>query len=194
MKTITVIHISRLYAIAVVCNPCTHIVYCPRKCEVSLFSTKAEWFARILQEGERVTFITCPEASSTLRKQGILTSRPPGTKPGEPLVAVNHTLGARTQLLRPPSKAASALPQWLPVVLGTFAAAELGSGFFDPNLPVLIAGGLAVAGTSYLGGSQLLIPRLKQLADSSVWYSDVDFSVTVYASVPCVPCIATASS
>ena len=121
-----------------------------------------------VQEGERVTFVTCPEAASTLRKQGFLTSRPPGTKPGEPLVAVNHVLGTRTPLLRPPSKAASALPQWLPVVLGGFVATELGSGFFDPNLPALIAGGLAVAGTSYVSGSQLLIPRLKQLPESSV--------------------------
>jgi hypothetical protein len=122
----------------------------------------------MLQEGERVTFITCPEDSKTLRKQGILTSRPPGTKPGEPLVVMNHTLGMRTDLLRPPSKAASALPQWLPVVLGGFVATELGSGFFDPNLPGLIAGGLAMAGASYVSGSQLLIPRLKQLPESSV--------------------------
>ena len=134
-----------------------------------------------LQEGERVTFITCPEAASTLRKQGFLTSRPPGTKPGEPLVAVNHALGTRTQLLRPPSKAASALPQWLPVVLGSFVATELGSGFFDPNLPALIAGGLAVAGTSYVSGSQLLIPRLKQLPESSVRIS------AIYLPAHCIP-------
>jgi hypothetical protein len=121
-----------------------------------------------MQEGERVTFITCPESSAALRKQGLLTSRPPGTRPGEPLVVVNHALGRRTELMRPPSKAASALPQWLPVVAGSLLVTEVGSGFFDPGLPALIAGGLAVAGTSYLSGSQLLIPRLKQLPESSV--------------------------
>lgn len=118
-----------------------------------------------------MTFVTCPETSSNLRKQGILTSRPPGTKPGEPLTVVNHVLGSKTELLRPPSKAASALPRWLPVVLGSFVATEIGSGFFDPNLPALIAGGLAVAGTSYISGSQMLIPRLKQLPESLVRYS-----------------------
>lgn len=121
-----------------------------------------------LQEGERVSVVACPETSQTLRKQGLLTSRPPSTKPGEPLEVVNHDLGTRTVLVRPTSKAASALPKWLPYAAGLFLAADVGSGFMDANLPTLIAGGAAVAGASFVGGNQFLVPRLKQLPENSV--------------------------
>eukprot|EP00892_Ulva_mutabilis_P001097 jgi/Ulvmu1/10989/UM007_0169.1 len=125
------------------------------------------------QEGERVSVIACPEASQSLRKQGLLTSRPPGTKPGEPLEVVNHELGTRTLLVRPTSKAAAALPPWLPYAAGAFLLADFGSGFVDANLPTLIAGGAAAAGASFVGGNQFLIPRLKQLPEKSVAVEEV---------------------
>lgn len=115
-----------------------------------------------------MSVVACPEASQTLRKQGLLTSRPPSTKPGEPLEVVNHDLGTRTVLVRPTSKAAAALPKWLPYAAGLFLVADFGSGFMDANLPTLIAGGAAAAGASFVGGNQFLVPRLKQLPQSSV--------------------------
>jgi hypothetical protein len=121
-----------------------------------------------MQQGDRVSMVTCPASSSPLRKKGLITSRPPGTRPGEPLVAVNHALGSSTPLVRPPSKAASSLPQWLPWIAGGLMFTEVGSGFLDPNYPVLIAAGLAAATSSVVGGNRFLLPRLKQLPENSV--------------------------
>lgn len=112
--------------------------------------------------------ISCPSNTAKVRKPGFLSSRPPNTKPGEPLVFVRHATGAVMRVVRPSSKASAFIPSWLPWVAGALVIGDSASALLDPNMPALIAAGLAAAGSSAVGGNRLLLPRLKQLPESWV--------------------------
>lgn len=115
-----------------------------------------------------MTVISSPSNSAKLRKQGFLTSRPPNTKPGEPLQFVNHSTAAVTSVVRPVSGAANLIPAWLPWVAGALVLGDGASALVDPSLPALLATGVVALGTSAVGGNRVLLPRLKQLPENSV--------------------------
>jgi len=117
--------------------------------------------------GERVTVVASPSSGAKLRKGGPLSSRPPNTRPGQPLSLVSHATGASTRLLRPPTDAPG-LPSWLAPVLITIALGDAGSALVDPALPLLLAAGAAGAAATLAGGGAFLVPRWKQLPANAV--------------------------
>jgi hypothetical protein len=94
-------------------------------------------------------------------------------------------------VVRPSSKASAFIPSWLPWVAGAIVIGDGASGLLDPNMPALIAAGLAAAGSSAVGGNRLLLPRLKQLPESWVC-PDFGIELTraccVQASLACGIC------
>jgi hypothetical protein len=120
------------------------------------------------QDGERITIVMSPSSSAPLRKGGFLSSRPPQAKPGEPLVVVNHTVGNSMRLVRPTSGAVKALPSWALPALVVTAFGVWGSGFADPNYPLLITGGATTLAASWIGSGSVLLPRFKQLPANTV--------------------------
>lgn len=97
-----------------------------------------------------------------------MSSRPPRSRAGEPLVIVNHSVGSSLRLVRPTSQAARALPSWTLPALAVTASGVLGSGLADPAYPQLITLGAAALTASWVGSSSVLLPRLKQLPVSTV--------------------------
>ena len=116
---------------------------------------------------QRVTVVASPSNTAVTKKKGLLSSRPPGTRPGEPLSIVNHVSGVTSRALRPPIDS-SGLPTWLVPLIVVMAAGDAGSFLLDPSYPLLIAGGAASAATALAGGSTFLIPKWKQLPENMV--------------------------
>ena len=121
-----------------------------------------------------MTVILSPENGAALRKGGLFSSRPPATRPGEPLAIVQHSSATSTRLVRATTSASGRLrvpdvgvKGWattgaLLLVAGTAV------GVLQPDLPATLATGVAAAGTAALSGNKFLLPRLKQLSANSV--------------------------
>lgn len=121
------------------------------------------------QLGERITFVCSPMKNSN-RKRNLLAPSPPGTRPGEAMTATNHKTGVVTQLLPPPmsSSQSGTIPSWYVPAAVMLAGGDAASSLLDPSLPVLITAGAAFAVGSVVAGNTMLIPKLKQLPDSSL--------------------------
>lgn len=116
------------------------------------------------QQGERVTVVSAP--SKNIRKGGFFNASPPGTKPGEALSITNHTTGQVLQLLRPPvSNTQTGLPGWVLPTVVLLAGGDAASSLVDPNLPLLLAAGAATLVGTGVTGTNVLVPRLKQLPE-----------------------------
>ena len=125
--------------------------------------------------GERVTVVCAPQRgapSRAPRRRLLLTSAPPGSRPGEPLEVTNHSTGAVLPLLRAPPKGSSAVPGgvpgWALPLAVLLAGSDAASALVDPALPALLAAGLAATTVSAVAGSTLVVPKLKQLPAGSV--------------------------
>lgn len=92
--------------------------------------------------GDRVTVVCAPETPVFSRRR-LLSSAPPGTKPGEALSMTNHTTQTSTRLLRPPAPGGQDIPGWWLPVAVVLAGSDAASSLVDPALPYLLAGGLA---------------------------------------------------
>lgn len=93
------------------------------------------------QLGERVTVVCAPNKGSNKLRRLVLSTNPPGTQPGEPMLISNHKTGAELQLLRPPPAGSqSAAPGWVLPAAVMLASADAASGLVDPVLPMLITG------------------------------------------------------
>ena len=119
--------------------------------------------------GDRVTVVAAPERGRGKARRLLLTTAPPGLRPGEPVSVVNHRTGAELLLGRPPPPGQSgALPGWALPALVLLAGSDAASALIDPALPALIAAGAAATVGSAVAGNQLLLPRLKQLPGGAV--------------------------
>ncbi len=104
-----------------------------------------------------------------VRQGGLFNASPPGTKPGESLTATNHKTGQVLTLLRPPvSNQQQGIPSWVLPAAVILAGGDAASSLLDPNLPLLIAAGAASVSGSALLGTNVLVPRLKQLPEPKV--------------------------
>jgi len=121
-------------------------------------------------EGQRATLVCSPSPDAQTRRQGLLSTAPPGTKPGEPLSVCNHSApGApTTALLRPPDSTTSLLPAWAPTAAILLAGSEAASYLVDPSIPLLLGAGVATVGASVVAGNALLLPELKRLPEPAV--------------------------
>jgi hypothetical protein len=121
------------------------------------------------QLGERVTVVCAPNKGRNKLKRLVLSTSPPGTQPGQPMLICNHRTGAELQLLRPPLPGSqSTVPGWLLPAAVLLAGGDAASSLLDPSLPLLIGGGVAVTLGSAVAGNSLLLPRLKQLPSNAV--------------------------
>lgn len=121
------------------------------------------------QQGERITVVCSPGAGVNKLRRVVLSTSPPGTTPGEPLLISNHTTGAELLLLRPPRPGtATGVPGWVLPAAVLLAGGDAASGLVDPALPVLIAGGVAFAAGSAVASNSLLLPNLKKLPVNAV--------------------------
>lgn len=121
------------------------------------------------QLGERVTVVCAPNKGRNKLKRLVLSTSPPGTQPGQPMLICNHKTGIELTLLRPPLPGSqSTVPGWLLPAAVLLAGGDAASGLLDPALPLLIGGGLAVTVGSAVAGNSLLLPRLKQLPGNAV--------------------------
>jgi hypothetical protein len=121
------------------------------------------------QLGERVTVVCAPNKGRNKLKRLVLSTSPPGTQPGQPMLICNHKTGAELQLLRPPLPGSqSTVPGWLLPAAVLLAGGDAASSLLDPSLPLLIGGGVAVTLGSAVAGNSLLLPRLKQLPSNAV--------------------------
>lgn len=121
-----------------------------------------------------MTVILSPENGAPLRKGGLFSSRPPTTRPGEPLAIVDHRSGTVTRLVRATTVAGRGLrvpdlglKGWA-TGGALLLAAGTAVGVLEPDLPATLATGVAAAGTAALSGNKFLLPRLKQLPANSV--------------------------
>lgn len=119
------------------------------------------------QPGERVSVVCAPSKPSTRQRRLLLSTAPPGTRPGQPLLVANHRTGAELALVRPPS-GPQGLPGWALPVTVLLAGSDAASALVDPSLPLLLATGVAVAVGSAVAGNSLVLPRLKQLPPKAV--------------------------
>ncbi|KAG1656631.1 hypothetical protein FOA52_008636 [Chlamydomonas sp. UWO 241] len=123
--------------------------------------------------GARVTLVCAPFKNSVKgsRVGGVLSATPPGCKPGEAMQATNHKTGVITPLLPPPLSVSAGglpIPGWILPAAILLAGGDAASSLLDPALPMLIAAGsITVIGT-VVGGTTVLVPRLKQLSDKDV--------------------------
>ncbi|GFR42706.1 hypothetical protein Agub_g3629 [Astrephomene gubernaculifera] len=132
------------------------------------FRVGTETTAVPAQVGERVTVVSAP--TRNVRKGGLFNASPPGAKPGEALTATNHKTGVVLPLLKPPVSAeqANSLPSWVLPLVVLLAGGDAASSLLDPALPLLLAASaVSLAGGSMVG-SQVLVPKLKQLPDTKV--------------------------
>ena len=121
------------------------------------------------QVGERLTVVCSPTRGKSKLKRLILSTSPPGTKPGQPLAATNHRTGAVLPLLPPPTSSTQAgLPGWVLPAAVLLAGGDAASGLIDPLLPAAIVTGVTVIAGSTLAGNTLLLPKLKQLPTNAV--------------------------
>uniref|UniRef100_A0A7R9VZJ9 Ubiquitin-like domain-containing protein n=1 Tax=Chlamydomonas euryale TaxID=1486919 RepID=A0A7R9VZJ9_9CHLO len=120
--------------------------------------------------GERVTLVCAPVKNSAKGSRLVLSATPPGRKPGEAMQVTNHRTGSVTPLLAPPAAASvgGPLPAWVLPAAVLLAGGDAASSLLDPALPALIAAGSFTAATAVLGGSTVLVPRLRQLSDNDV--------------------------
>lgn len=122
------------------------------------------------QKGERLTIVSAPSrgSSSKLRRL-LLSTSPPGTKPGQAMAATNHATGAVLQLLEPPqATTTTSIPSWVLPVAVVLAGGDAASGLINPALPAALAVGAAALAGSAVAGNTLLLPRLKQLPPNAV--------------------------
>ncbi len=104
-----------------------------------------------------------------IRKGGVFNASPPGTRPGEALTVTNHKTGAVLQLLRPPVSVEQAgVPAWVLPLAVVLAGGDAASSLLDPAMPLLLAAGAASLASSAALGTNVLLPRLKQLPDAKV--------------------------
>jgi len=123
-----------------------------------------------MKVGDRVTLVCAPHRPFFSQRR-MLSAAPPGCKPGEPLAVSNHTVRTSVQLLRPPdagSTSGSGAPAWLLPAVALLVASDAASSIVDPVLPYLIAGVAVTTAASVLAGTNVIIPRLKQLPERSV--------------------------
>ena len=132
--------------------------------------------------GERVTLVCAPSgsfapAASTVlaapprrRTFAPLAPSPPGTPAGTPLTVTNHGTGVVADVLPPPppGTASTGLPRWVAPALALALIGDGAAGALDPSLPALLAAGAAAAATASLAATQIALPALKRLPESSV--------------------------
>lgn len=117
------------------------------------------------QVGERLTVVSAPLKNQ--RKGGLFNASPPGTKPGEGLMAVNHNTNQVLQLVRPPvSSTQTGLPAWVLPTAVLLAGGDAASSLLDPSLPLLIAAGASSLAATAITTRTVLVPRLKQLPEN----------------------------
>lgn len=123
--------------------------------------------------GDRVSLVCSPEqgksSRQSMRYSGILTPSPPGTRPGEPLSITNHTVGGSTDLNRPVDTN-DTLPglKWLLPALVFFVGVDAASSIINPLYPMLFAGMVGSSALALSLGSNVVLPNLKKLPDSSL--------------------------
>lgn len=121
------------------------------------------------EQGQRITVVCSPNAGVNKQRRLLLSTSPPGTQPGEPLLISNHTIGIELLLLRPPRPGTQlGVPGWVLPAAVLLAGGDAAAGLVDPALPMLIAGGVAFAAGSALAGNSLLVPNLKKLPVNAV--------------------------
>lgn len=121
------------------------------------------------QQGQRITVVSSPGAGVNKLKRFMLSTSPPGTQAGEPMLISNHTTSTELLLLRPPQPGTqTGIPGWVLPAAVLLAGGDAASGLVDPALPVLIAGGVAFAAGSAVAGNSLLVPNLKKLPEKAV--------------------------
>jgi hypothetical protein len=121
------------------------------------------------QRGERVTIVCAPNKGANKLQRLVLTTSPPGTQPGQPMLIANHATGAELPLLRPPLPGTQAtLPGWLLPAAVLLAGGDAASGLLDPALPLLIAGSVSAVAASAVVSNTLLVPSLKKLPVKAV--------------------------
>lgn len=121
------------------------------------------------QKGQRVTVVCSPGSGVNKLKRLMLSTSPPGTQPGEPLLVSNHTTSTELLLLRPPKPGTqTGVPGWVLPTAVLLAGGDAASGLVDPALPLLITGGVAFAVSSAVASNTLVVPNLKKLPVNAV--------------------------
>ncbi|CAG9465420.1 unnamed protein product [Pedinophyceae sp. YPF-701] len=119
------------------------------------------------QEGDRVTF-TCAAGSSGKNGRFLLSTRPPGWKPGEPMECTNHATNAVTVLSRPPDSQNTGLPGWVMPAAVVLAGSDAATYFLDPALPAITAGAIGALGASAALTNAYIVPEWKRLPEASL--------------------------
>jgi hypothetical protein len=121
--------------------------------------------------GERVTLVCAPTRGANKLQRLVLSTSPPGTRPGEAMLVSNHATGGELPLLRPPvpgAQAGGGAPGWLLPAAVLLAGGDAASGLVDPALPLVISGALASVAVSAIASNTLLVPSLKKLPVKAV--------------------------
>jgi hypothetical protein len=157
------------------------------------------------QQGQRITVVSSPGSGANKLRRLLLSTSPPGTQPGEPMLISNHTTGTELLLLRPPQPGTqNGIPGWVLPATVLLAGGDAASGLVDPALPLLIAGGVALAAGSAVAGNSLLVPNLKKLPEKAVklesirqqllgQHAKLDNKVKATLQVRCRLCLVSAS-
>eukprot|EP00878_Enallax_costatus_P010383 GHUV01010836.1.p1 GENE.GHUV01010836.1~~GHUV01010836.1.p1 ORF type:complete len:576 (+),score=142.43 GHUV01010836.1:158-1885(+) len=121
------------------------------------------------QTGDRITVVCAPNKGNNKLKRFLFSTSPPGARPGQPMLISNHRTGTELQLLRPPAPSGqTGVPGWVLPAVVLLAGSDAASGLIDPALPMMITGGIVAAAGSVIAGNTMLLPRLKQLPNSTV--------------------------